>query len=262
MNEAIKRATEINMKFDQVGLNKSLQLIAENIAVFNRQIGKYDLSAISRAISLSTEQLVRIGNFNLDELQSIAFDLSDEDVEINPDGTVSGRAQAFTVQDIQDIVNSCIEESGILSKLSTIDQAINKLIEITSKLSEPIIKKILIGIIIGVVLAFLNPIIGQISQDLMKVNKKAVVKEFKQKSNELKKIDYAVFNKYRLVTTDCLNVREQNTIKSRVVGKLYFGQVVCIVRKNKNWTLIERYDSETDVYIKGWVFTRYISRLD
>jgi hypothetical protein len=71
-----------------------------------------------------------------------------------------------------------------------------------------------------------------------------------------------ILKKYRFVTTQALYVRINHSIKSRVVGKIYFGQSVRIIRKNKNWTLVEVNQKDTDDKIIGWVFTRYISRFD
>ena len=71
-----------------------------------------------------------------------------------------------------------------------------------------------------------------------------------------------IFNNFRFVDVDCLNVRTSDSINSRIVGKLYFGQVVKIIYKIRNWTLIEYIDDSEDICIKGWVFTRYIKRFN
>ena len=69
-----------------------------------------------------------------------------------------------------------------------------------------------------------------------------------------------IFNTYRFVSTDVLFVRSNKSIKSYKIGELKYGDVVTVLNKSKNWTLVEY--SENDCYIKGWVFTRYISRFD
>lgn len=63
---------------------------------------------------------------------------------------------------------------------------------------------------------------------------------------------------YGYVSTDKLIMRKTNKVKSKALHTLEFGQVVRIIHKDRNWTLVE-YESEGDP-IQGWVFTRYISK--
>lgn len=63
---------------------------------------------------------------------------------------------------------------------------------------------------------------------------------------------------YGYVSTDKLIMRQTNKVKSKALHTLEFGQVVRIIHKNRNWTLVE-YEGDEDT-IQGWVFTRYISR--
>ncbi|MDD5052106.1 MAG: hypothetical protein PHO27_05160 [Sulfuricurvum sp.] len=67
--------------------------------------------------------------------------------------------------------------------------------------------------------------------------------------------------KYRIVSTNVLNVRLSNSKASRTIAFTFFGEVVEIVRKERNWCLIRRYDPESETYIQGWVFTRYLGRI-
>ncbi len=67
--------------------------------------------------------------------------------------------------------------------------------------------------------------------------------------------------KFRIVKADVLNIRYAKSIKSKVISNLNFGEVVEIVRKEKNWCLIKRYDSESEISIQGWVSTRYLARI-
>ncbi|OAA84684.1 SH3 domain-containing protein [Clostridium ljungdahlii] len=97
------------------------------------------------------------------------------------------------------------------------------------------------------------------------VNKKEikveVTKELEKKLND-KSIKKAILNDYRFVSVNVINVRRNNTEKSPVIYQLHIGQVVNVINKNKNWTLIEYTNDENTINIKGWVNTRYISRFD
>lgn len=63
---------------------------------------------------------------------------------------------------------------------------------------------------------------------------------------------------YGYVSTDKLIMRQTNKVNSRALYALEFGQVIKIIHKDRNWSLVE-YEREEEV-IKGWVFTRYISK--
>ena len=67
--------------------------------------------------------------------------------------------------------------------------------------------------------------------------------------------------KFRIVKADILMVRYKKSITSKILSSLDFGTIVEIVRKEKNWCLIKRYDSESEISIQGWVSTRYLARI-
>lgn len=67
-----------------------------------------------------------------------------------------------------------------------------------------------------------------------------------------------ILNKYRYVNTNELIIRKNKSVNSKPLYTLEFGQVVKLLYKNKNWTLIEYTDDGNN--IQGWVLTRYISR--
>lgn len=66
---------------------------------------------------------------------------------------------------------------------------------------------------------------------------------------------------YRIVTTNVLTVRNGKSKSSRKIGYTFFGDVVEVVRKERNWCLIRRYDRESETSIQGWVLTRYLGRI-
>jgi len=66
---------------------------------------------------------------------------------------------------------------------------------------------------------------------------------------------------YRIVTVNVLNVRKSKSKASKTIAFTFFGEVVEIVRKERNWCLIRRYDQESETYIQGWVLTRYLAQI-
>jgi len=64
---------------------------------------------------------------------------------------------------------------------------------------------------------------------------------------------------YRIVNVDRLNIREGQSRKTEIISHLAFADVVQIIKKKKNWTLIKKYNEEQETVIQGWVFTRYLT---
>jgi uncharacterized protein YgiM (DUF1202 family) len=46
-------------------------------------------------------------------------------------------------------------------------------------------------------------------------------------------------------------------MKSQIIARASLGQVVTIIRKNKNWIQVGYNDRDTDEPVIGWVLTRY-----
>ncbi|MEA2019458.1 MAG: SH3 domain-containing protein [Campylobacterota bacterium] len=90
--------------------------------------------------------------------------------------------------------------------------------------------------------------------------------QYSMKKEITKSINQTISNsqikvKFRIVKADVLNVRYAKSIKSKIISNLNFGEVVEIVKKEKNWCLIKRYDNESETSVQGWVSTRYLARV-
>ncbi|WP_319380060.1 SH3 domain-containing protein [Thiomicrorhabdus sp.] len=59
-----------------------------------------------------------------------------------------------------------------------------------------------------------------------------------------------------------LYVRADAGKKFEVIDTLKRGKIVKLVDKQKAWSLIEYYDSSSEKMIQGWVFSRYLSKLE
>ena len=68
--------------------------------------------------------------------------------------------------------------------------------------------------------------------------------------------------RFRLVTASTLNVRARPARNSPRVGELHLGDVVYAVRSSKrSWTLVEWTPTDGEARIRGWVFSRYLDKL-
>ena len=69
-------------------------------------------------------------------------------------------------------------------------------------------------------------------------------------------------SEYRIVTASKLNVRERPKRHSDIRGTLFAGDLVVIKKKKKNWSLVEYSNEETHIKIQGWIFTRYLRKIN
>ncbi|OGA15721.1 MAG: hypothetical protein A3H32_04845 [Betaproteobacteria bacterium RIFCSPLOWO2_02_FULL_63_19] len=67
---------------------------------------------------------------------------------------------------------------------------------------------------------------------------------------------------YRYIAAKVLIVRRNPRALSPEVGRLTFGKVVKLVRKDKDSTLVLWTDKESGAEIQGWVFSRYLGNFN
>lgn len=114
--------------------------------------------------------------------------------------------------------------------------------------------------ILGAIKGATTPIVKQVEADskVIEKNIKIVVNNTLNINIESQDTRAEILKVYGYVSTKSLIMRQSNKIKSRALYTLEFGQVIKIIHKDRNWTLVE-YQTEEDV-IRGWVFTRYVSK--
>jgi len=68
-------------------------------------------------------------------------------------------------------------------------------------------------------------------------------------------------HRYRWATQDPLEIRSTPNSRVRVSAKLSKSRLVFVIDQQKDWSLIEYQDDETQETMKGWVFSRYLRKL-
>lgn len=144
-----------------------------------------------------------------------------------------------------------IEKSSIELKLDEVIESNAKIYALLLTQKDPIIK---LFFIIFLLPYFIN-ILTNISYDYQVKPKIESLKNDKKVSSSNQK-------KFRKVTADRLNVRDGKSKKSIIIGHLQFSNIVEIVKKEKNWTLVKRYNTDNETLIQGWVFTRYLAQIN
>ncbi|MBF5039166.1 SH3 domain-containing protein [Methylophilus sp. 13] len=86
-----------------------------------------------------------------------------------------------------------------------------------------------------------------------------IIKEVKR-STPLDSIRSLELREFRFVKCEILLVRTKPKSKSAILGQIYIGQTVRLIKKDGDWSLVERVDESTDLKIQGWVNSRYIEK--
>ena len=167
------------------------------------------------------------------------------------------KLQKISKKELQEFIDNTLLNFSDSQNNVSIDVTINNLIKNYSLQKTPLYKTILLNLILSIIFFFLTPYLQKVNIKMFK-NPKPLVKVIKKKANKLN-ISREQVKDLKFVTASVLNVRLSDSNKCRIIGKLYAGQIVRILYKKRVWTLVEFIND--DVEIKGWVFSRYLSRI-
>ena len=205
----------------------------------------------------------------IEEISKINFD----SIKVNTNGTISYLDTTINISD--EIIDSMNDiNSGVNSEISYEERINSFLAKI--KIKHPVVTFILVMFFFAPFYEYYLDCAKKAIDDTVKkieVNynndndKNKIIKDVKKEIITEMNLNYygdknfkKALGEYRVVKADCLNVRISDNKDSKVIYNLKFADVVKILKKNKNWTLIE-YTVDEDVTITGWVYTRYISEL-
>jgi hypothetical protein len=190
----------------------------------------------------------------LDKLNQFAGSLKDVHYHLNSDGSVRGSNANYAINEIGNIVDSYLASTASSEKIS-IEITLDNLLQDAVK-KHPLIAKFLVYFLLPVLITILT---NKYFPEPVNFNRNTFEKNIKREVRKIQ-VDNYFLNNYRFVTNKSLDVWSSNSTKSKKMARLYFGQLVRVVRKKKNWALIEYQDKNGEVIITGWVFTRYVKK--
>ena len=224
---------------------------AEPLNRFQSYIQKnYNTPHFYREIEAITKRLVEFNGL----LRGVDFD----NITINPDGTISLANEVATLDEINKTVSDILTESA---EKPTFQLFLEELANKAKSLKKPIkaiILHILLPYLISIFSTITSPYYSNFLSHTASINRQEVVRKVKKQISITYR--YAEIKRFRFVKVNILNVRRKPTIKSEKIDELYLGQVVRIIQKKRNWSLVEYSDTTTDEVCSGWVFTRYLER--
>ena len=196
----------------------------------------------------------------IDTLEEQIEDSVTEDIQVNADGTITYLDEIYLNETIESDIDRYVNESDIFTESLPLEVRINNFLNSLSQ-QHPLIRKILIYFLLPIILGiFVNNITSSpqtINYNEVSVNQtvKILTKEYKiYIQNE----DF--FLQHRIVTKDNLKVYEGNSKHSHCIGTLEQYDIVKVIYKRKNWTLVEFVD-ENEQINRGWIFTRYLRKM-
>jgi len=240
----------------------SIQLLSEPLRDFQKS---YDRllkgSAAWKHLRSSVVAIKELNEFEK-QLQHVKVNFPDPEVSIEVDqsGDVKLSDTKIGLEELQNIVDEIVSEITDNQK-PTFDELVDKVSAEIQKQDDPnlriILRVYIYPLILNLIFFFAIPFFSDISNSDTKTDQKKFAKELKDRVRGISS-NVEQLKSIRYVSATNLNVRYSNSRKSKIVGTLHFGNLVIIVNKRRNWTLVEWSDPNSEILIRGWVFTRYL----
>lgn len=249
-------------------------------------LGSLDAEITPLLKALSSIKLNLPANINMVALQNLSRSIasseySPDDIEIDEDGTMTITGETLSIATVKEALITNLRDSGLLDvirrmdenvtrleqsysrqsgRILAIEEAVNNMVRLVSEMKESKIKMFLQGLILALLFNFIsNNFVTPLTQPFTDIPVKAIVKLYRKDAKvATASIDHEALKQFKFVTMPALKVRAGGRMKSHIVAEAKLGQVVTVVRKDRNWTLVEYIDRHTEDFISGWVLTRYI----
>lgn len=230
MQTAIKITNDATIKAYEA-FNSSLYF-KQNVEILNKTFETLRKPIIECASYFNTPQWVHMINQYKFELSNIDFN----SLKVNENGTLEYENQIFEKEDIIKVA-----------------EELPKNLSISKEKKKPL----LLGIILFIISAYLGGFIGAFATDHYNYLKEMFLNMYGNPEN-IEDEDSYFNDKCKIVSVSELNVREKASINSKIIGKLYYFQLIQELDKVPYWTKIEYIDKENDTKVIGWVSTKCI----
>ena len=171
----------------------------------------------------------------------------------------SEAAREEVVQLVQDVAEGV---SNALSLQDAVDHIVLAIQATEEPLHQRLLFAVLVPVLIAVVFAFMNPVTDSyVKKWLEGAPKQGASKQLKETAREAVG-DVRLLNDFRFVSAQSLALKSGPKAKAPVVGQLRFGQTVRVLEKERDFSLVVWRSEDGKVELQGWVFSRYLKRLN
>ncbi|WP_298848179.1 SH3 domain-containing protein [uncultured Salinicola sp.] len=193
-------------------------------------------------------------------LKDVALDIG-QNLSFEPDGQILFESKRLAISELQSLSYQVIHDSSV-EPSGSLEESLNNLVDEIRAQRDPAIQKLLMWficpLIIAVIVSFLNPVVDCRIKSYLSEDKRSLSKKIESKAAA--SVVDRFLTDFRYVSADVLNVRYSASKKAETVGYLHFGYAVIVISREKNWTLIEWSDPDSEIRINGWVFSRYLAK--
>lgn len=196
------------------------------------------------------------------ELNNLTRNVPSEDFSVNPDGTIAVQGELTSAEEAYEAIAQFIEFLTSLSPRFAAENLFKLIREWIARFRPPVEKLLTIIVlpyVISIVANLTTPYFEKQLEGLNRNEKREILKSSRDKALQTSEADS--LKKHRIVSATILHVRRTGSLSSPIIGRVYLGQIVKVCEKHKDWSLIEYGDQESGETFRGWVFTRYITRL-
>ena len=216
------------------------------------------------------DSLEKVGAIRIDSILDriskekwpLAYNASADDITISSDSTITVDSTTFTYEEIQDFANQIVDK--VNAELSSnLEQGIAQIVSVIQAVRIPGLEKLLTWLvfpmIVGFLLSFVNPIADFYVKEHLAPKKKEIEKQLR--NHVARSIgNTEQLNSFRFISANILNVRSRPSNKAQILGRLQFAQVVVLIKRDKDWSLVAWTDDENGLQLQGWVFSRYLQK--
>lgn len=255
---AIGRLAQMNSAFPSLAAT----------SVFSDNYKLSSLWGLSETLNKFQEQLNKSGlthnwykEIDWDSIHNQLDDYDIDDIIINPDGTIINNSTSVSPEEVRDIVNNILEETGLISVPQTMNSLIRKVDS-----SNSFVKFIILNIMLWLFTQFAEPFVDPITNNFYSMSLKGKAQLVRIIQGQATKVFNSVqmeisqLKQYKFISKGNLPLWQNRSTKSQKIGHCYFGQTVVVIEKKRNWSrIVVLYEDES--MITGWTFSRYLAEL-
>ncbi|MER0399009.1 SH3 domain-containing protein [Vibrio vulnificus] len=175
---------------------------------------------------------------------------------------VAMQSAGVSKAEVNEISSEILTTTAVI-EAENLESLLNNILQEVKALKEPKLQQLIVSYIFPIIIMILGLLLAPVAdyhikgylQSDNRTRNKVINEQVVSLVTEREQL-----NSLRFVSTDTLNVRAEASIKSSVLGYFHYGYVVTIIRKEKNWSLVEWVDQESELRVSGWVHTRYLKR--
>lgn len=267
---ALKNLDTINEQLANSVYRISTLPIIENMNKINQQLAEtmYQIStlpALQSSIESAQQAALEISELpissSLEEIINSSKHITNLADILYKSELLTGNLESSDEEISSQEIHGILKEGNLFSQYKSLERKIDNLskkVDRKEALQDKITKKDIILILLPLLLLpFFQPFL-EVYNNWAQQPATQIIKTIK---NEIKLTnEKEVYKNIRIVKKSGLQVKQSNKRNSKTLNSLELGELVEIIFKKKNWTKIRVIESEK--IIEGWVYTRYLQKIN